>query len=122
VVRSGTVVTIAGTSFNPLLASNQVMIGGRPVVVSSVNSAGTTMVVTIPTGVTSGLVTVTTPGGTATSTQGFTIVSPDFTVSALPDSAHNSSLWPRFLLSWPHRYEWVQYTYRTGCGESSGSE
>jgi len=81
----GTVVTLTGTSFNPLLASNQVMIGGRPVVVSSVNSAGTTMVVTIPTGVTSGLVTVTTPGGTATSTQGFTIVSPDFTVSALPD-------------------------------------
>ena len=81
----GTVVTLTGTSFNPLLASNQVMIGGRPVIVSSVNSAGTTMVVTVPTGVTSGLVTVATPQGTAASTQSFTFVAPDFTVSALPN-------------------------------------
>ncbi|MBP8116176.1 MAG: IPT/TIG domain-containing protein [Nitrospira sp.] len=83
---AGTVVTIAGSSFNPTAASNQIAFNGHPAIVSSVNTAGTALVTTVPQGATSGPVTVTTLVSPPATGPVFTVTVPDFTVAALPTS------------------------------------
>ncbi|HRB81419.1 MAG TPA: DUF6531 domain-containing protein, partial [Nitrospira sp.] len=83
---AGTVVTIAGSSFNPTAANNQIAFNGQAAIVSSVNTAGTALVTTVPQGTTSGPVTVTTLVSPPATGPIFTVTVPDFTVTALPTS------------------------------------
>ena len=81
----GTVVTITGTSFDPVAANNQVKFNGKPAIITSVNTTGTTLIVTVPQGATSGIISVTTPINTATSTGQFLVQSTqDFILSVAP--------------------------------------
>ena len=77
----GTVVTITGTSFHPTGSENQIKFNGTSAIVSS--ATGTSLVTTVPQNATTGSVTVTTAQGTATGPT-FTVVSPNFSLSALP--------------------------------------
>jgi YD repeat-containing protein len=67
----GTVVTIWGTGFSATPASNTVRFNGTAATVTS--AAVNKLVVTVPAGATSGTISVTSPSGSATSTQSFTI-------------------------------------------------
>ncbi|MDO7874710.1 M12 family metallo-peptidase [Hymenobacter sp. ASUV-10] len=69
-VQIGTTVVITGSG---LLGATEVRFNGLVVNNSTVNAAGTAITVTVPSGATSGFVTVLTPGGRATSPQPFTI-------------------------------------------------
>lgn len=72
----GTPITITGASFPVGGVGLTVTIGGLPAVVSSATTTQLTVVVP-ELGNTTSFITVTTPGGTATSTQAFTVVVPD---------------------------------------------
>jgi uncharacterized delta-60 repeat protein len=78
----GTSVTVTGTNLTgaSALTLNGVAVSGFTVV------DATTLTFVVPTGATSGLVAVTTPGGTATSTVAFTVVLPTPTIANLAPS------------------------------------
>ena len=82
----GTVITITGQHFDPVLANNQVQLNGQNLVLSG--GSETSLLVAVPTGSTTGFLTVTTPEGSATSLTPFTITSrTDFTLDAVPPVA-----------------------------------
>jgi uncharacterized repeat protein (TIGR03803 family) len=66
----GTQVTITGSGFT---GANKVSFGGVNATVFSVNSAGTQITATVPSGAITGKIKVTTKGGTATSSGTFTV-------------------------------------------------
>ena len=70
--RSGTVVTIAGTNFDPAVADDVVRIGSAIAAVTS--ASATQLVITIPSGAASGVISVVTAGGTAVSTSSFQVI------------------------------------------------
>ncbi len=70
--RVGTNVTITGTN---LAGASAASFGGTPVAAFSVTSP-TTMTATVPAGAGGGTISVTAPGGTATSSSAFTVVHP----------------------------------------------
>ena len=67
----GTTVTIAGTGFSSTPSSNTVTFNGTAATVSS--ASATQLVVTVPSGATTGSIHVTAPGGSATSATNFTV-------------------------------------------------
>jgi RHS repeat-associated protein len=67
----GAKVTIYGTAFSPTPASNAVTFNGTAAAVDS--ATATKLVATVPAGATSGLIAVTSPNGTATSADPFTV-------------------------------------------------
>ncbi|MFI1992876.1 IPT/TIG domain-containing protein [Actinoplanes sp. NPDC020271] len=67
---AGAAVTVSGAGFATTVAGNTVRFNGVTATVTSASAAR--LVVTVPSGVTAGPVTVTTSGGTATSRQSFT--------------------------------------------------
>lgn len=71
--RAGSTVTINGSNFEPLAADNEVRFAGAPAQVLS--ASATQLLVAVPAGASSGRITVTTIGGTATSSADFTVVS-----------------------------------------------
>ncbi|HEX8065425.1 MAG TPA: IPT/TIG domain-containing protein, partial [Thermoleophilaceae bacterium] len=71
----GSTVTILGTGFSTTASQNAVKFNGTSATVSSATK--TELVVTVPSGATSGAVSVTAPGGTATSDAPFTVAGPD---------------------------------------------
>jgi YD repeat-containing protein len=70
----GTSVEIRGFGFTTPPSSNQVQVNGTAATV--VSATATSLIVTVPAGATSGLVTVTNANGTATSPQPFTVLVP----------------------------------------------
>ncbi|RZK32826.1 MAG: T9SS type A sorting domain-containing protein, partial [Hymenobacter sp.] len=68
----GSTVTLTGTN---LSGASTVTMNGMLVTAFTVNSAGTQLTFTVPTGATTGPIRVTTPGGTATSATAFTVLS-----------------------------------------------
>ena len=68
---AGASVTVSGTAFATTAAGNTVRFNGTAATVTS--ASATRLVVTVPGGATSGAVTVTTSGGTATSQEAFTV-------------------------------------------------
>ncbi|HQR13295.1 MAG TPA: RHS repeat-associated core domain-containing protein [Nitrospira sp.] len=70
----GSVVTLSGSSFNPVAANNQVRFGGVLATVLSVSTTGSSLTTAVPVGALTGPVTVTTPLGTATSPVPFTLL------------------------------------------------
>ncbi|MFD1873758.1 IPT/TIG domain-containing protein [Hymenobacter bucti] len=79
----GTTVTVTGTN---LTGATAVLLNGGPVGSFTVVDAATLTFV-VPVGATSGLVAVTTPGGTATSPGSFTVVLPTPTITNLTPNA-----------------------------------
>jgi len=75
----GTTVQIQGFGFSSNPSANQVKFNGTPATVTS--STANTIITTVPTGATTGPVTVTNTNGTATSPQPFTMLTP--TISAI---------------------------------------
>ena len=70
----GSVVTLSGSSFNPVAVNNQVRFGGIVATVLAVNTTGTSLTTAVPAGALTGPVTVTTPLGTATSPLPFALL------------------------------------------------
>ncbi|MGH3755678.1 MAG: beta strand repeat-containing protein, partial [Pseudonocardiaceae bacterium] len=68
----GTTVTLTGTSFDPTAANNIVKFNGVTAAVTA--ATGTTITTAVPSGATTGLITVTNAGGTGTSAQPFTVI------------------------------------------------
>jgi YD repeat-containing protein len=68
---AGTAVTISGTGFSATAGSNSVKFNGTTATVSSATT--TRLVATVPAGATTGPVSVTAPGGSATSNDPFTV-------------------------------------------------
>ena len=68
---AGTVVTIFGTGFDPTPGANTVTFNGTVATVSS--ASPTELVVSVPLGATTGVVAVTSPAGSATSSAPFTV-------------------------------------------------
>src|SRR5205823_5584872 len=75
----GTNVILTGSN---LTGANAVKFNGTPASFG-VNS-DTQVTATVPTGASSGPISVTAPGGTATSSASFTVTSPDFSLNASP--------------------------------------
>jgi sugar lactone lactonase YvrE len=71
--RPGTVVTVSGSNFDPLLSANVVRFGSFPAVV--VSSTPTLLTVTVPPNAVTAPISVTTDGGSAVSAAVFQIVS-----------------------------------------------
>ena len=69
----GTTVTISGTAFSTDSSQDSVSFNGTAATVTSASS--TQLVVTVPSGATTGTISVTAPSGTATSSQTFTVTS-----------------------------------------------
>ena len=69
----GSSVTISGTGFSSTPSSNSVTFNGTSATVSS--AVATQLVVTVPTGATSGPIAVTSPSGSATSTSSYSVSS-----------------------------------------------
>ena len=69
----GTLVTVTGTDFT---GASAVALNGTPVMAYTVLNASS-LTFTVPVGATSGLIAVTTPGGTATSATVFTVIVPN---------------------------------------------
>ena len=67
----GTTVTIQGTGFSPTPANNTVTFNGSAAAVTS--ATATSLVVTVPSGSTTGMIGVTAPGGSAASGSAFTV-------------------------------------------------
>ena len=67
----GTAVTIYGTAFDPTPGQTSVTFNGTAASVSSASS--TTLVVAVPSGATTGLISLTTPGGSTASATTFTV-------------------------------------------------
>src|SRR6266571_1922050 len=82
----GTAVTITGTNFDPVASNNEVKFNG---VLATVTSASaTSLTATVPSGATTGSITVTTRGGTATSATNFTVITqPPPTITGLSPSS-----------------------------------
>lgn len=70
----GSTVTISGQNFETTAANNRVTFNGVAAIVTSATS--TTITATVPSGAGSGLITVTTPGGTETFPTAFSVVIP----------------------------------------------
>lgn len=70
----GTTVTITGTNFDPTPGNNLVKFNGTTAAVTS--GSTTSLIVTVPGGATTGPITVTVAGNTATSAGDFTVVPP----------------------------------------------
>src|SRR5205807_3103866 len=68
----GTAVTITGTNFDPVASENQVKFNGVLATVAA--ASATSLTATVPPGATTGPITVTTRGGTATSATNFTVI------------------------------------------------
>lgn len=68
----GTTVTITGTNFSTTPANNTVLFNGTTAVVSA--STATSITVSVPPGATTGFITVTIAGNTATSATNFTVI------------------------------------------------
>ncbi|MGH7260610.1 MAG: RHS repeat-associated core domain-containing protein [Nitrospiraceae bacterium] len=68
----GTTVTLTGTSFDPTAANNIVKFNGVTAAVTA--ATATTITTAVPSGATTGPITVTNAGGTGTSAQPFTVV------------------------------------------------
>ncbi len=69
----GTTVTITGTNFDPSPANNTVKFNGTTATVTA--STSTSITTTVPTGATTGIISITTGGNTATSSTSFTVTS-----------------------------------------------
>jgi YD repeat-containing protein len=67
----GTTVTIQGTGFSPTPGNNSVTFNGTAATVTS--ATATSLVVSVPSGATTGTIGVTAPGGSATSGSAFTV-------------------------------------------------
>ena len=67
----GTTVTISGTGYSTTASQNTVTFNGIPATVTSASL--TQLVVTVPSGATTGPIAVTTPTGSATSSTSFTV-------------------------------------------------
>jgi gliding motility-associated-like protein len=79
----GTIVTIIGTNFSTTPANNTVQFNGIPAVVTA--STTTSITASVPAGATTGLITVTVAGNTATSATNFTVTaSPIITITTQP--------------------------------------
>ncbi|MEO7991468.1 MAG: FG-GAP-like repeat-containing protein [Chryseolinea sp.] len=70
---AGTTVTVTGTNFDTTPGNNTLMFNGTAAVVTA--STATSITTTVPAGATTGLITVTVAGNTATSTQFFCVPS-----------------------------------------------
>ena len=70
----GTVVTIKGKNFHASASSNIVKINGTAAEVTAVNSSATELTVKVPTGATTGKITIATNNQTATSADNFTVL------------------------------------------------
>jgi YD repeat-containing protein len=68
---SGTQVTISGTGFSSTITQDSVSFNGTPAIVTS--ASVTQLVVTVPSGTTTGPIAVTTPNGSATSSSSFMV-------------------------------------------------
>jgi len=75
---TGTVVTLAGTN---LTGATTLLLNGQAILGFVVNAAGTSLTFTVPAGATTGLVTVTTPSGTATSATSFVVTAPQLALA-----------------------------------------
>jgi YD repeat-containing protein len=67
----GQAVAIIGTAFSPVPAQNQVKFNGTAAIVTA--ATATSLVTTVPLGATTGPISVTTPAGTATSSDAFSL-------------------------------------------------
>ncbi|WP_421803697.1 BspA family leucine-rich repeat surface protein [Flagellimonas sp.] len=72
----GTLVTVNGTNFATTAAANTVKLGSTTATISGTPTA-TKLAITVPQGATSGKITVTVGGKTATSTKTFTVTEPE---------------------------------------------
>ncbi|WP_375334507.1 BspA family leucine-rich repeat surface protein [Flagellimonas sp. C4] len=72
----GTLVTVNGTNFAATAAANTVKLGSATATISGTPTA-TKLTITVPQGATSGKISVTVGGKTATSTKTFTVTEPD---------------------------------------------
>ncbi|WP_421808294.1 BspA family leucine-rich repeat surface protein [Flagellimonas sp.] len=72
----GTLVTVNGTNFGTTAAANTVKLGSTTATISGTPTA-TKLAITVPQGATSGKITVTVGGKTATSTKTFTVTEPE---------------------------------------------
>jgi RHS repeat-associated protein len=81
----GTPVTITGQNFDEVASNNQVDFNGTQAIITS--ATATQITTTVPQGASTGLISVTTPQGTGTSSQDF-VVNPtfDFSISAVPST------------------------------------
>ncbi len=70
--QPGTAVTITGTNFDPVASKNEVKFNGVPATATSASATSLTAIVS--SGATTGPITVTTRGGTATSATNFTVI------------------------------------------------
>ena len=77
----GTKVTLYGTGFSSTPSENQVRFNGAPAAV--VSASATEIVVTVPSGATSGAISLTTPTGTATSSDSFVVAAAGPSISGL---------------------------------------
>ncbi|MDO7875654.1 FG-GAP-like repeat-containing protein [Hymenobacter sp. ASUV-10] len=75
---AGTVVTVFGLN---LLTASAVTVGGVPVTGFTVNGAGNSLTFTLPAGVGTGVIAITTSGGTATSSTSLVVASPQLAVT-----------------------------------------
>lgn len=82
---AGTVVTIYGKGFSTTPSNNTVKFNGLQTNVSS--STATNMIVTAPSGVTTGKITVTNSNGTATSIDNFIVAVPPTAITVQPETA-----------------------------------
>jgi hypothetical protein len=82
----GSVVTITGTNFSATPGSNVVEFNGFTAVVTA--STHTSITTTVPAGATTGPITVTVSGNTATSATDFTVTVPVLIVDSQPEPAH----------------------------------
>ncbi len=81
---AGTSVTINGTNFSSTKTSNAVKFNGTSATVTSAST--TKLIVTVPSGATSGAIAVTVSGKTATSSSNFTVTTPPTISSFSPTS------------------------------------
>jgi RHS repeat-associated protein len=82
----GTQVTINGANFDPIAANNEVRFNG--VLASVTSTSATSLTATVPGGATTGPITVTTRGGTATTATNFTVITqPPPTISSFTPTA-----------------------------------
>jgi uncharacterized Zn-binding protein involved in type VI secretion len=79
----GSVVSISGTN---LTGASSVAFNGAPAASYTVDPSGGQVTATVPNGATSGPISVTSGGRTATSSAGFTVTTPDFSLTRLPAS------------------------------------
>ncbi len=86
----GTTVTILGSGFSATLSENQVFVNNTPATVLSAENAS--IVFTVPSGATTGLIKVTTPRGTVLSAQPFTVISGPAITSIDPNRVGQGSV------------------------------